>query len=62
MASKPAVDLACKSGDEAIRKLREELQEDVWRGHSFLQGELQHMLYAQDRRLSSRLDLLEAQR
>ena len=48
------------SGSDAIRKLRDELREDVRRGHSFLKSELQRVLYAQDRRLSSRLDLLEA--
>lgn len=44
----------------AMRKLRDELREDIRRGHSFLKSELQRVLYAQDRRISSRLDLLEA--
>lgn len=59
-SGKPSADDAGSSGNDAIRKLREELREDVRRGHSFLKSELQRVLYAQDRRLSSRLDLLEA--
>ena len=53
-SGKPSADDAGSSGNEVQRKLRKELQVDIWRG--------QCVPCAQGRRLSLRLGLVEARK